>query len=315
MQAKFEAQLKQAEIELLKKNTQINQQEISSQKVWMYFTIGLLSLTAVLLFVVLYSNWTKRKANKLLGIKNVEIQEQAYQLSNLNATKDKLLSIISHDVRGPLASLRGMVNIICKGQLTQQEFITHSVKLRHNLDTVQEDLDNLLFWAQSQLNGLQVNVEKLKVSDIVNDKIRLFKEAADRKELIIVNEISDDLTVYSDKNHLGLIVRNLIANAIKFNKRGGFIRIQQNPINDHVEISVCDSGVGINSNDLKKLFNAQTHFSNLGTDQERGIGIGLLLTKEFIERNGGSIWVTSEEGKGSTFTFTTKRAIHTDAVA
>jgi two-component system, sensor histidine kinase and response regulator len=313
MQAKFESQLKQAEIELLKKNTQIKQQEINSQKIWMYFTIGLLTLTAILVFVLLYSNWMKRKANELLGMKNQEIQEQAFQLGNLNVTKDKLLSIISHDVRGPLASLRGLVNIICRGDLTQQEFITHSVKLRQNLDTVQEDLDNLLFWAQSQLNGLHIHAEKLKVSDIVNDKIRLFKEAADRKELIIINEIPDDLTVYSDKNHLGLIVRNLIANAIKFNKRGGFIRIQQNAINDHVEISVCDSGVGINSSDMKKLFNAQTHFSNLGTEQERGIGIGLLLTKEFIERNGGSIWVTSEEGKGSTFTFTTKRAVRSEA--
>lgn len=307
MQARFESQLKQAEIELLTKDTQIKQQEINSQQAWMYFTIGVLTLTAILVFVLLYSNWTKRKANHLLAIKNQEIQAQASQLSNLNVTKDKLLSIISHDVRGPLASLRGLINIICRGELTQQEFIGHSLKVRQNLDSVQEDLDNLLFWAQSQLNGLHIIAEKIKVRDIVDDKIRLFKEAADRKELVIVNEIPSDLTVCSDKNHLGLIVRNLIANAIKFNKRGGFIRIQQNAMNDHVEISVSDSGVGIPSSDLKKLFNAQTHFSNLGTEQERGIGIGLLLTKEFIERNGGSIWVTSEVGKGSTFTFTTKR--------
>jgi two-component system, sensor histidine kinase and response regulator len=102
-------------------------------------------------------------------------------------------------------------------------------------------------------------------------------------------------------------VRNLMANAIKFNMRGGSIRIQEKQVKDHVEISVIDSGVGIKSNDLKKLFNAQTHFSNVGTDEEKGVGIGLLLTKEFIEKGGGSIWVTSEVGKGSTFTFTTKR--------
>ncbi|HET6544111.1 MAG TPA: tetratricopeptide repeat-containing sensor histidine kinase [Chryseolinea sp.] len=309
MQARFEAPLKEAEIELLKKDTQIKQQEINSQKVWMYFTIGLLSLAAILVFVLLYSNWIKRKANDLLETKNQEIQAQALQLSNLNSTKDKLLSIISHDVRGPLASLRGLVNIICTGGLTQQEFLLHSLKVRHNLDAVQEDLDNLLYWAQSQLQGIQINCEELKVRTIVEEKIKLFKDAADRKELTIINEITEELAVLADKNHLGLILRNLMANAIKFNMRGGSIRIQEKRVGDHVEISVTDSGVGIKSSDLKRLFNAQTHFSNLGTHDERGAGIGLLLTKEFIEKNGGIIWVTSEVGKGSTFTFTTKRAI------
>jgi two-component system, sensor histidine kinase and response regulator len=312
MQARFEAPLKEAEIELLKKDTQIKQQEINSQKVWMYFTIGLLSLSAILVFVLLYSNWIKRKANDLLETKNEEIQAQALQLRNLNSTKDKLLSIISHDVRGPLASLRGLVNIICTGGLTQQEFLLHSMKVRNNLDTVQEDLDNLLYWAQSQLNGLQINREELKVRSIVDEKIKLFKDAADRKNLTIVNNISEELVVLADKNHLGLVVRNLMANAIKFNMRGGSIRIQEKQVGDYAEISVIDSGVGIKSNDLKKLFNAQTHFSNVGTDEEKGVGIGLLLTKEFIERGGGSIWVTSEVGKGSTFTFTTKRVTFSD---
>jgi len=309
MQARFEAPLKEAEIELLKKDTQIKQQEINSQKVWMYFSIGLLSLAGILVFVLLYSNWIKRKANDLLEAKNQEIQEQALQLSNLNSTKDKLLSIISHDVRGPIASLRGLINIICTGGLTQQEFLLHSLKVRQNLDTVQEDLDNLLYWAQSQLQGLQINSEALKVRTIVDEKIKLFKDAADRKELTIINEITEELEVLADKNHLGLIVRNLMANAIKFNMRGGSISIREKRVGDHVEISVTDSGVGMKSSDLKKLFNAQTHFSNLGTQDEKGSGIGLLLTKEFIEKNGGSIWVTSELGKGSTFTFTTKRVI------
>jgi signal transduction histidine kinase len=259
--------------------------------------------------VLLYSNWLKRKANRLLGTKNQEIQLQALQLSDLNVTKDKLLSIISHDVRGPLASLRGLINIICRGELTQQEFIVNSVKLRQNLDSVQEDLDNLLYWAQSQLNGLQINAEELNVRAIVSDKMKLFKDVAERKDLTIINDISEELTVVSDRNHMGLIVRNLLANAIKFNTRGGSIRIQEKIIGERVEISVTDSGVGIKSSDLNKLFNAQTHFSNLGTDQEKGVGIGLLLTKEFIEKSGGSIWVTSEVGKGSTFTFTAKRVV------
>jgi two-component system sensor histidine kinase/response regulator len=309
MQTRFESQLKEAEIELLKKDRQIKQQEINSQQIWMYFTVGLLTLTAILVFVLLYSNWLKRKANHLLGVKNQEIQAQALQLTNLNETKDKLLSIISHDVRGPLASLKGLINIICKGELTQQEFIHNSVRLRNNLDLVQEDVDNLLYWAQSQLNGMQIKYEEIKVRNIVNEKINLFKDAADRKGINMINDISEDLVVLADKNHLSLIVRNLLANAIKFNTRGGSIWIQDKTKDDRVEISVTDSGIGMKSADLKKLFNVQTHFSSTGTDQEKGVGIGLLLTKEFIEKGGGSIWVTSEEGKGSTFTFTAKRVV------
>ncbi len=309
MQARFESALKEAEIQLLKKDTQIKQQEINSQKVWMYFTIGVLSLSAILVFVLLYSNIMKKKANRMLGTKNEEIQAQALQLHQLNATKDKLLSIISHDVRGPLASLRGLVNIICKNELTQNEFVENSVRLRHNLDVVQDDLDNLLYWAQSQLNGLSIKNEEIKVSDIITEKIRLFQDAAIRKGINILNDVSEDLVVLADKNHLSLIVRNLLANAIKFNGRGGSIWIQDKIVDDQVEISVIDSGVGIKSGDLKKLFNAQTHFSNVGTEQEKGVGLGLLLTKEFIEKSGGSIWVTSEVGKGSTFTFTAKRIL------
>jgi signal transduction histidine kinase len=309
MQARFESALKEAEIQLLKKDKELKQQEINSQQVWMYFTIGVLSLSAVLVIVLLYSNLTKKKANRLLGTKNEEIEAQALQLRDLNVTKDKLLSIISHDVRGPLASLRGFVNIICKGELTQQEFIEHSVRLRHNMDVVQDDLDNLLYWAQSQLNGISVKNEEIKIRDLIAEKIKLFNDAAARKGISIVNDVAEDLAVLADKNHLGLIIRNLLANAIKFNARGGSIWIQDKITDDNVEISVIDSGVGIKSGDLQKLFNAQTHFSNVGTEQEKGVGLGLLLTKEFIEKSGGSIWVTSEVGKGSTFTFTAKRLL------
>jgi signal transduction histidine kinase len=159
---------------------------------------------------------------------------------------------------------------------------------------------------------MQLNFEVVKIRTIIDDKINLFTEAAAHKDITIINDVAEDLTVRGDKNHLSLIIRNLMANAIKFNTRGGKIRIQDRIVGDRVEISITDSGVGIQSADLTKLFNAQTHFSNPGTDQEKGVGLGLLLTKEFIEKSGGSIWVTSEVGKGSTFTFTTKHVLLPD---
>ena len=114
--------------------------------------------------------------------------------------------------------------------------------------------------------------------------------------------------LFADRNQLKLVFRNLIANSIKFNEHGGMIRLSLRNRKSKMEISVADSGVGISLDELQKLFNPETHFTKPGTKQEKGIGIGLLLTKEFVESNGGSIWVTSELGKGATFTFTLDHA-------
>jgi signal transduction histidine kinase len=172
-----------------------------------------------------------------------------------------------------------------------------------------------LFWAQSQLNGLQSNSENLYLRPIVDEKIELFGEIARQKAITIINEIDDSISIVADKNHISLVVRNLLANAIKFNKLGGIITIREKSIGEYFEISVADSGVGMSTSDLSRLFNAETHFTSPGTHQEKGAGIGLLLTKEFIEKNGGSIWATSELGKGSTFTFTVKQGIPVQASA
>ncbi len=307
MQVKFDSEMKEAKIGLLTKDAQLKQEEINSQRMWMYFSIGSMSLMVILAFVLFYSNRLKKKANDELALKNKEIQLQAQQLRNLNISKDKLFSIISHDLRSPLASLRGLMEIMDIDGLSSEDFISTSKKLKRNLDFVQEDLDNLLFWAQSQLNGLQSNPVRLKLRPIVEDKIQLFDEIARQKEITIMNEIDSSLSVVADQNHISLVIRNLLANAIKFNRRGGLIMIREKSVGDEVEISVSDSGVGMNSSDLGKLFNAETHFTNPGTQQEKGAGIGLLLTKEFIEKSGGSIWATSQLGKGSTFTFRIKK--------
>lgn len=307
MQARFDSEMKEAKIQLLTKNAELKQIEMNNQRTWMYFSIGLLSLMAVLAFVLLYSNRLKKKANDAFALKNEEISQQAQQLQNLNVTKDKLLSIISHDIRSPLASLRGLIDVMVLDGLSREDFISTSRKLGRNLESVQDDLDNLLLWTQSQLKGLQSNPVPLKVYPIINEKIRLFGEIARQKEITIRNEINDALSVVADKNHVGLVMRNLLANAIKFNRQGGSIMIREKNVGEYVEISVSDTGVGMSAVEMGKLFKPDTHFTKPGTKQEKGVGIGLLLTKEFIEKNGGSIWATSEPGKGTTFTFRIKQ--------
>lgn len=307
MQARFDSEIKETKIELLTKEALLKQEEINSQRVWMYFYIGSLSLFILLALVLLINYQLKKKANIRLEEKNAEIERQARELGSLNGAKDKLFSIISHDLRSPLSSLKGLMDLVIEGVLSKDEFLPVAKNLKHSLESVQENLDNLLYWAQSQLKGLQVNQETFSLSALVDEKIKLFQEAGKAKNITIVNEVDENLYVHADKNHIRLVFRNLIANAIKFSLFGGSIIVRDRIKGDGVEISVADSGVGMSARDVSKLFKGETHFSHPGTQKEKGIGIGLLLTKEFVEKNGGAIWVSSEIGKGSTFTFTLKR--------
>lgn len=308
IQNRFTTEMNKAQIDLLTKEAAVQASEIKSQKAWLYFYIGCFSL-ALLLVLVLYSNnRSTARAKTELEEKNLAIQRQSKQLQNLNATKDKLFSIISHDLRSPLSSLKALMELVGTPGLTQEEFVNITIVLKRNLDSVYGDLDNLLMWAQSQLKGLQAVPDAINLRELVDEKIRLFAETASAKNIQLNNLIGETVSVKADRNHLNLIIRNLVANAIKFNPEGGVVDINAVQANGGYEISVADSGVGMSDEDIDKLFNARQHFTRPGTNQERGVGIGLLLTKEFVESNNGSIWVSSTLGKGTTFTFTLEGA-------
>lgn len=306
MQIQFETEMKQAQIELLTKDAELKAKDINRKQVWIYFYVGCLSLLCILAFVFYYNNRHNRNARISLQHKNREIQYQTLQLRNLNSTKDKLFSIISHDLRSPVASLKALMEIVNTTGLTQEEFVDITKVLKRNLDSVYDDLDNLLLWAQTQLRGLSAVPENIDLRGIAEEKINVFGELAENKKINIINAIPEGLIVLADKNHIGLVFRNLLANAVKFNRPGGEIKLHAVERENECEISITDSGVGINESDLKKLFNPETHFTTPGTHREKGMGIGLLLTKEFLEKNGGTIRVSSRAGSGTTFTFCLK---------
>jgi signal transduction histidine kinase len=260
-------------------------------------------LLSALVLMLMRTNRRSHSINKILAEKNIFINEQAQQLEALNSTKDKLFSIIGHDLRSPLNSLRGMMDLLNKSILTQDEFVAFSKKIKTNVDYVYADLDNLLSWAQSQQKGLKSAVEELGLYDVIIEKVQLLTESSSVKAITINVEVGQDLRVRADKNQLGLIVRNLVSNAIKFSNEGGVVIIRAIKKKDQVEISVTDKGVGIDVADTEKLFRAGVNFSKPGTKNEKGIGLGLLLVKEFVELNNGTIHVTSKLGEGSTFTF------------
>lgn len=308
LNAEFESELKQSQIELLMQETKVKEEELSSQKAWGYIYIGFFLVGLMFAVILYYSNKRIKKINQQLKEKTEEVGMQATQLSSINKTKDKLLSIISHDIRSPLSSLRGMLSIAQSGNVTTDEFAKLTTRIGSQLDSVYEDLGNLLQWTQSQLQGLNVKPEKFDLKAVTDDVVDLFQTTAKAKNISLRNKINEVTYVVADINHVRIILRNFISNAIKFSGEGGTIELFMSDQGDMVKVSVKDNGTGISEEDVPKLFNSSAHFSRSGTANEKGMGVGLLLTKEFVEKNDGKVTVESQQGRGSIFSFTIKRA-------
>lgn len=300
-QAKFDSELKQAQIEVLTRDAALQHESYKRQRIFTYLSIGSAALLLIFMFVLWYNNRRIKAAKRVVEHRNAEIKKQTTLLRESNATKDKLFSIISHDLRSPLGGLKGLMELISRDGLTHEEFVQVSKNLRKNIDLVYDDLDNLLHWAQAQLNGIKSNTGLFNLSELVNDKIHLFEEVARNKEVVILNSVDSSIFLQADINQIGLVVRNLLANAVKFSHIKGRIEILALRKGSTVEISVIDKGVGMSPAEIDKLFQTETHFTKRGTGNEKGMGLGLLLAKEFVESNGGEILVASELGKGTTF--------------
>lgn len=297
-------------ISLLDQEMELKKKELQVQNQRRKFYIASIILILAFSGYLLYSILQKRKANRLLSQKNIEITEQnheiqlqAEQLRNLNNLKDKLFSIIAHDLRSPLGSLVSMLNLNRQGYLSQEEFQEIINDLSKNVAYTSELLENLLNWAQSQMQGLQVIAKPIELKPVVQTKIDLYTEQAQKKGIELRNLIEESVEVYADYSMVELTLRNLIGNAIKFCNPGDSITIMASDQNDHVLVSVSDTGIGISQDKVKRLFGNEV-VTTRGTADEKGSGLGLMLCKEFITLNNGKIWVKSIEGVGTDFFFT-----------
>lgn len=231
---------------------------------------------------------------------NTEYQKE---LMELNFTKNKIISIISHDLRSPLSSLKGILSLLNNRSISQEEFYQLSADLEKNTENLSDMLDNLLQWAFTQMKGFTPNPVNFSLHQIVEEQIGLFSEAARQKGISLHNYIAVHTTAYADVNHIRLILRNLINNAIKFTNDGGSVSVRAVSDNDHITVSVSDTGIGIQEDYLKKMFSSDQPTSAVGTKGESGTGLGLLLCKEMIAYNGGEFWADSKPGVGSSFYF------------
>lgn len=236
-----------------------------------------------------------------------KIQKQNRELEDLNATKDKFFSIIAHDLRNPFAVILSTTEFISNQDyvFTKEELIDFSKDINITAKSLFNLLENLLTWARAQRGTIPFEPDNFIVNDVVQNTIYVHTPQAEAKNIRIEGKVDKDLICFGDKNMASTILRNLLSNAIKFTSIGGVIRITAKKTdNNFVEFSVIDNGIGIPPENINKLFRIDVNVTTLGTTAEKGTGLGLILCKEFTEKNGGKIHVESELGKGSTFIFT-----------
>jgi PAS domain S-box-containing protein len=236
-----------------------------------------------------------------------EIKKRNEELLKLNVEKDKFFSIIAHDLKSPFLGLLGLTEILATGEedFTKEELQQYGKGMFNTASTVYRLLENLLEWARMQKGSVSFTPNEFNISTCIIQNIEVLKQRAVQKGIILINEVSLTEIVYADEKMVDTILRNLLSNAVKFTRRGREVIVTTNKIDgEMVEVSVSDTGVGMSENDIKRLFKIEEKVGSKGTEGEDSTGLGLLLCKEFVEKNGGKIWVESEEGKGSTFRFT-----------
>ncbi|MCU0438810.1 MAG: tetratricopeptide repeat protein [Raineya sp.] len=233
--------------------------------------------------------------------KNQEISITLENLAQVNATKDKLFAIIGHDLRSPINTLLSMINLLKNEYISQEEFTKLSGNLKSNVENIHFTLNNLLSWANSQREGLVTNPQSVYIHTLVEENIRFLEEVAKAKDIHLENSMAENVVVWADNEQINLVIRNLMSNALKFTPKHGLVKMQAILQNDFYEIAIEDNGMGMSQEQMNKLFQETTHFSTIGTQGEKGTGIGLLLCKEMIEENNGKISVESQVGKGTIF--------------
>ncbi len=305
-QLRFATETKDSEIASLMKSKEEQQVTMKRKDFLFNIMIVIAALSAVLLISIYRSGQRRIRINRLLMDHQAEIKKRSVELEQLNQVKDKFFSIISHDLRSPMNALAGILDLAEKKHLDADEFVQVTKELRVQFNHTKTLINNLLDWTLLQMDKLKIHEDKVDLHDMVEENFKLFS-ALQVKNTQMNNLIAKGTCAKADTNMVNLVFRNLILNAIKFTEVGGVVAVEAKAKGNFVEVAISDNGVGITLEVQKILFEKTTGYSTRGTANEKGTGLGLILCKEFVERNGGSIWLESEAGKGSTFYFTLKR--------
>lgn len=307
IQTKYETEQKEKEIELLKRAHEL---KVKRQQTIILFTIIGVGMLVIVLLLIYNQFKLKKKNTKILEEKNKQLEQfneklkqSESNLKSLNATKDKFFSIIAHDLKNPFQALLGFSEVLYKNSNTlgKDSVKEYSKAIYESSQNVYNLLENLLQWSRSQLGSIKLTPQSMNLKYSVDDIINLLQINAEEKNLDIKNLIPEEETAYVDENVFSSVLRNLLNNAIKFTDDKGKVEITSKRENSNVIVEVADTGRGIAKEDIDKLFSIESNITTKGTSDESGTGLGLILSKELIEKSNGRIEVESEVGKGSTF--------------
>ncbi|HAG16118.1 MAG TPA: hypothetical protein DCG69_06270 [Bacteroidales bacterium] len=300
----FEKQLSEHQL-LEERNLNLEKENKFTEGKFTFLKIGafvllvfFLSISLLLFFY--FRKIQEGKASSLL------LNKQNAELIEANHTKEKFLSIIGHDLKNPFNSVLGLSNLIIDqwGTIDDEEKFQITNEINSSSENIYELLDNLLIWSRTQTRSTTMRVEKFDLNENIHQIFEIFKNQANFKKINVRMDFKGEKLVLADPNMIATVIRNLLSNSLKFTQEGGQILIRTEQKADMVEFSISDNGKGILPEDLKRIFEDKGNQASKGTANETGTGLGLLLAKEFIQQNGGLIWVESKPGKGSLFTFT-----------
>lgn len=281
-----------------------SEQALAKQRILIYGALIIMAILLVIMFLIYLSKKKQNQLNRKLHMKKVILEKREIELEEINETKDKLFSIIGHDLRGPISALNELLKLYNNGHVTETEFLEFIPSLVKDVDHISFTLNNLLSWGQTQMNGVITTPSEVDLKTIVRHNMNLLGETARNKSIKIVNEVDDNTIIWSDNNQIDIVIRNLVSNSIKFTPENGIITIAAKEKNKHWQICVRDTGVGMDKETMGKLFSKNENLTTYGTNNEKGTGLGLSLCKEMVEKNNGTIWVDSRLKIGTSFYFT-----------
>ena len=303
LRAMYEQEISEKEISQLQSESQVQKM---LNKVFIIFIVVIVALV----IIIAVNLKSKKRTNQMLAERNMQISNALQQLSDsetelqkLNMSKDRIFSVVAHDLRNPVAAVTGFSELLYDNfdefpVETQKEYL---LQVLQGTQRIQNLLENLLIWARAQMKAVKYQPELLKVRSLVEDCVKEMKANLDHKKVDCLVNISQTCVVYADKAMIHTVLRNLIINAVKFSFPGSKIRINSESVENYCSISISDEGIGIQPEIQEKLFKSNEVVSTPGTTGESGSGLGLVICKEFLERNKGAIRVESEPGNGSVF--------------
>jgi len=286
-------------------NVEMNK-ALDKYKIILYALLAaLIVVSALLVFTYLKRNSSIKDLQELeeknvkIELQNEAFSEQTKHLENVNNVKDKLFSIVSHDLKDSLSSINGFIDLLKDGSLTREEFDDLIPELSENANNASLLLFNLLNWSKSQMQSLEPKPSLFDIQEVFESKVKLVDQRMESKGITLVDHTLRDFA-YADRNMFEIVIQNLLANALKFCKNGDTITVSNYISNGSCIVSIADTGIGVSKENLSKLFKNNS-FTTMGTNNEKGTGLGLSICKELVELNHGKIWVESTQGIGSTF--------------